>query len=332
MVETTKIWLPNADSTYKCGESLAHTLYGKTLTIGLVGDLGAGKTTFLQGFLGELGISDNITSPTYALEQRYSTPSTDIIHIDLYRLEEVQAKELLSQTDDFEGIRCIEWLDKAGASAMCDILITLTDGKNDGRDITIEFRDMTYPTKEQIIGWREDMSLPPHIRRHCDTVADFASSLATEILSNGIIVRKGALSIAGLIHDLMRFIDFTHGATHNDSEEDRSIWNTWKLQYPGLHHEAACAEFLEEHGHKEFASIVRTHGLGSTLKPLNTIEQKLLFYADKRVIEDRVVSLKERFADFIVRYGNGKQSEEVLNWHNECITLEKEITSLMPQK
>ena len=331
MVDTETIWLADANSTHLCGKSLVHTLYGKSLTIGLNGDLGAGKTTFLQGFLKELGVSDEITSPTYALEQRYNSPIADIIHIDLYRLEQKQAAELLSQTDDFEGIRCVEWVDKSGSNDMCDILISLKDGKDDGRDITIEFRDMSYPTKEQILGWREDMSLPPHICNHCDAVANFATSFGQNLLKHGIIIRPGALHTAGLIHDLMRFIDFKAGASsgYEDSKEQRSIWNTWKLQYPGLHHEDACAAFLEEHGYNAFATIVRTHGLGSHSGPLNTIEQKLLFYADKRIAEDKVVTLQERFDDFTVRYGKGKQTDEALVWQKECINLEKELKSLL---
>lgn len=329
MVDTATIWLPDADSTHSCGKSLVHTLYSKSLTIGLNGDLGAGKTTFLQGFLQELGVTDEITSPTYALEQRYSSPIADIIHIDLYRLEENQAKELLSQTDDFEGIRCIEWVEKAGTTDMCDILITLTDGKDGGRNSTIEFRDLTYPTVEQITEWRKDMSLPSHICAHCDAVANFALSLAEDIMKNGTIVRPETLHRAGLIHDLMRFVDFKPGPSsgYEDSETERSIWNTWKLQYPGLKHEAACAAFLEEHGHDDFASIVRTHGLGSHSGPLHTIEQKLLFYADKRVAEDKVVTLQERFDDFTVRYGNGEQTDEALIWQKECTELEKELLS-----
>ncbi|PIR53773.1 tRNA (adenosine(37)-N6)-threonylcarbamoyltransferase complex ATPase subunit type 1 TsaE [Candidatus Peregrinibacteria bacterium CG10_big_fil_rev_8_21_14_0_10_42_8] len=327
MVDTAQIWLPDAESTNKCGKSLAYTLYEKSITIGLTGSLGAGKTTFLQGFFEELGVTENVTSPTYALEQRYSTPSTDIIHIDLYRLEEKQAQELLSQTDDFDGIRCIEWIDKAGSNDICDILISIEDGKDDGRNIIVEFRDITYPTVEQIIEWRKDMSLPLHICKHCDAVADFAASLAKNMMANGTIVRPETVHRAGLIHDLMRFIDFKEGPSkgYDDSEELRSIWNTWKLQYPGLKHEAACAAFLEEHDHTHFASIVRTHGLGSHSGPLHTIEQKLLFYADKRVAEDKVVTLQKRFDDFTVRYGNGKQTDEALVWLDECKTLEKEL-------
>lgn len=327
MVDIATIWLADADFTKSSGESLANTIYRKSLTIGLVGDLGAGKTTFLQGFLKGLGVKDAITSPTYALEQRYAGAQHDIIHIDLYRLKESQAKELLSQTDDFEGIRCIEWVNKAGSDDMCDILISLKDGKDRGRDLDIEFRDMTFPSKQDITQWREDVHLPVHIQKHCDAVADFSLVLAKDLMKQGIIIRPMALCTAGCIHDLFRFVDFktAHTVKHTSSNEEQVIWNTWKAQYPDMTHESACAEFLCEHGHTEFASIVRTHGLCTEYISPITIEQKLLFYADKRVMEDTIVTLQERFDDFAIRYADGKKSDLAKRWLKESLALEKEI-------
>lgn len=63
----------------------------KALVIGLVGDLGAGKTTLVQTWARELGIERAVTSPTFTLVQRYETTSPrfrELVHADLYRLEE----------------------------------------------------------------------------------------------------------------------------------------------------------------------------------------------------------------------------------------------------
>ena len=54
----------------------------------LVGDLGAGKTAFTQGFGRGLGIDEQITSPTFALVRSY-TGRLDLYHLDVYRLEQV---------------------------------------------------------------------------------------------------------------------------------------------------------------------------------------------------------------------------------------------------
>ena len=56
----------------------------------LKGNLGAGKTTFSQFLLKELGSSDEISSPTYSIVNEYDTPKGKIFHFDLYRLKSVE--------------------------------------------------------------------------------------------------------------------------------------------------------------------------------------------------------------------------------------------------
>jgi len=329
MVEQEELWLTDAEKTGICGESLVNTLYGKNITIGLQGDLGSGKTTLIQAFLQKLGIQQNITSPTYALEQRYTAgDSTEVIHMDLYRLQESDAVKLTEQTADHEGIRCIEWVERTGNTDQCDILLSLSDHLKGGRSLSVEFRDMDYPTTPSISQWREDVQLPLHIAKHCDAVAALTSTLCDSLMKNGVIIRREALYRAAQIHDLFRFVDFKElgSKSPNAYNEQERIWHTWKMQYPDSTHEEACTIFLEEQGYTDFASIILPHGLGSSpAYPLKTIEQKLLFYADKRVMEDTVVTLQQRFDDFLVRYGNGKSSPQSKAWLEESIALEKEL-------
>jgi len=86
--------------------------------ITLSGDLGAGKTTFTQ-FLGKhLGVTENINSPTYVIEQRYPALHhhfAELVHIDAYRLEQQDdaIKIGLDKTlDDPTNIVVIEWPEK----------------------------------------------------------------------------------------------------------------------------------------------------------------------------------------------------------------------------
>ena len=107
----------NSQETLELGEKFALKLQpGETLL--LVGDLGAGKTTFVQGIAKGLGIKDRILSPTFVLQRIHQThyPSIKILnHIDLYRLEGKQAIDsigLMETINEKESITIIEWADR----------------------------------------------------------------------------------------------------------------------------------------------------------------------------------------------------------------------------
>ncbi len=80
----------------------------------LVGDLGAGKTLFTQGFARGLGVTGEVTSPTFALMNQYSG-RLPVTHFDLYRLEredELDEIGFYEYAEDSRGVVLIEWADK----------------------------------------------------------------------------------------------------------------------------------------------------------------------------------------------------------------------------
>jgi tRNA threonylcarbamoyladenosine biosynthesis protein TsaE len=328
MVENLKIRLQGAILTRNCGVSLASSLYTKGMTILLTGDLGAGKTTFLQGFAKGLGIQQDLCSPTYALEQRYKTEQWgELLHIDLYRLSKDAAHELIESSEGHEGIRCIEWADRLHMPPS-DPLITIhfAEKGREEREASFAFHDITLPMAAQVHTWRKELKLTKHVIAHCDKVGEVAEQLAQVFLAQGKIARAAALMRAGQLHDLFRFLDFHPGSAHLNTDitaEQQAHWESLRSGYNGASHESACTAFLRERGFPAIAQIVETHGLRGAA-PVTT-EQKLLFYADKRVILDRVVSLHERFEDFAVRYGNGKKSAQSLAWLKECERIEREL-------
>lgn len=328
MPETVKIWLTGAEKTVSAGRSLAQSLYSIPLTIRLCGGIGAGKTTFLQGFAEGLSIRARVQSPTFALEQRHRTPRFgELLHIDCHRLSLVDTQGVLEHTASHPGIRCIEWPERAGIWQPTGpfIDIAFDDGDRHGRRLTVRFHDVPLPDRSRVQRWRRDVHLPQHIRRHCDAVGAYAEFLARELLRQGVIVRPLLLQRAGELHDLLRFLDFRDGLgppLSSYRERDRRVWERLRAQYPSLAHEPACAVFLRAEGYPAVGGVVRTHGVRLPPPGEGTIEQRLLFYADKRLKVDTLVTLEERFRDFHERYGEEAKS---VVWYAQAQALEREL-------
>jgi tRNA threonylcarbamoyladenosine biosynthesis protein TsaE len=85
------------------------------LVIGLTGDLGSGKTQLVKGLARGLGVSERITSPTFALLHRYDGGRLPLFHLDLYRLsgpEDVLAAGLEDYLYQPPGIAVVEWMER----------------------------------------------------------------------------------------------------------------------------------------------------------------------------------------------------------------------------
>ena len=117
IVETT-----SPEETWALAEELAAEL-GPGTVMALHGELGAGKTCFIQGFAAALGIDEPITSPTYTLIGEYEG-RLPLHHIDLYRLSgPTEALGLgLEEYFDVNGITAIEWAERAEGLLPPDML------------------------------------------------------------------------------------------------------------------------------------------------------------------------------------------------------------------
>lgn len=96
---------------------LGKKLAGKAKIICLYGDLGSGKTTFVQGFAKGLGIVSRLLSPTFIIVRRYEIPKSGLFfyHIDLYRIqrkEDIEGLGLGEILRDPSAIIIIEWAEK----------------------------------------------------------------------------------------------------------------------------------------------------------------------------------------------------------------------------
>jgi tRNA threonylcarbamoyladenosine biosynthesis protein TsaE len=104
------------------------------------GELGAGKTTLVRGAARALGVSDPVTSPTFAIGHRYRGAGVMVAHLDLYRLASL-AREDPGLLEDYLGpdrIAFVEWPEIGGAElARAALRVTLTHAGGDRRRIEV---------------------------------------------------------------------------------------------------------------------------------------------------------------------------------------------------
>jgi len=102
---------PTPEDMRELANAIASLLSGGDVIV-LTGDLGAGKTTFVQGAAKALGVTDKVASPTFTLVKRYRG-SRPVNHVDVYRLDRIQEVIDLGFEDllDPDGVTFVEWGD-----------------------------------------------------------------------------------------------------------------------------------------------------------------------------------------------------------------------------
>jgi tRNA threonylcarbamoyladenosine biosynthesis protein TsaE len=131
----------NAEETKKIGADFARKLSSPVL-IGLSGDLGAGKTTFVQGMARGLGIDPRhyVNSPTFTMVNEYEGEKGKLIHVDLYRIEKPVEGETLALEEYLAsgGLVVVEWIEKMPSlGLLADFQIRLTTVSEKEREIEI---------------------------------------------------------------------------------------------------------------------------------------------------------------------------------------------------
>lgn len=116
------------------------------LVFGLKGDLGAGKTTFIQGFAKGLGVRNKITSPTFVIMNRFPIKKgkfSNFYHLDCYRIDdhkEMKNLEFEEVINNSKNIVCIEWPEKIKKALPKNInMIKFDILEGDKRKITIDY-------------------------------------------------------------------------------------------------------------------------------------------------------------------------------------------------
>lgn len=183
----------------------------------------------------------------------------------------------------------------------------------------------------------EKFRVPKNVIEHMETVERVCHFIARNLIAQNYEVDTRHLRYAALVHDIVKVMDFKGfdkdklGYTY--SRSDKIVWNNILKTFAGLSHEEAGAQIVEEMGDDIVAGMIRKHRFAALTDPNpekrpTTIEEKVLYYADKRVKHDKVVSLKERISDGEKRYGinpsDPKEQENIKALH--C--LEEELLQM----
>ena len=135
------MFIENLKETLNLGKKLSHKLNPQSIVL-LQGPIGAGKTSFVQGIAKGLSITEEITSPTFALSHHYYSGKIPLIHLDLYRLKNIaSAKEVFFSEEEEavqkQAILVIEWPELIEPLIDNFWKIKISYAKNNGRNYEI---------------------------------------------------------------------------------------------------------------------------------------------------------------------------------------------------
>jgi tRNA threonylcarbamoyladenosine biosynthesis protein TsaE len=122
----------------------------------LAGEMGAGKTAFAQGFARGLGITEQVTSPTFTIVREYAGPELALHHLDVYRLDQLrEVVELgLHEMLDEDAVMLVEWGDAvlpALGDQYLEVRISFGDADDD-RHLELNPRGTSWAARHRVVG------------------------------------------------------------------------------------------------------------------------------------------------------------------------------------
>ena len=154
------LFLADTAATQKLGYLLGQYLSPGTVIL-LQGEIGAGKTTLIQGLGKSLGISEPISSPTFTVINEYTELALPLYHLDLYRLSPEGVSALYPEIywegiEKTPGITAIEWSEHLPYKPSQYLEITLTYNSEQGRNASLELIELdSFDLAKFTTAWKQ---------------------------------------------------------------------------------------------------------------------------------------------------------------------------------
>ena len=166
---------------------------------------------------------------------------------------------------------------------------------------------MNLPTVQECESLFQQYHVPKNILGHCQTVSLLATRIAERLKAKGIKINIELVRIGALMHDWMKAATLEQLGTnkyfkYTPSKEEIASWKQLRTKFNGKH-ECEIAHELLKGTHPELAQFILSEGLLTRKMVKQRVwEEKVVHYADWRVLGTEIIPLDERMADFLVRY------------------------------
>ncbi|MAG18126.1 MAG: hypothetical protein CL944_01485 [Candidatus Diapherotrites archaeon] len=171
-------------------------------------------------------------------------------------------------------------------------------------------KEMKIPSIEECNAIIEEYKVPDHIRNHIAMVRKIANFLAKKISENETEINLDLVDKGALLHDVMKMYCVENNCRH--AEE--------------------AGKVLTQKGFPEFGKVLEQHGLDEVnhFDENTLIETKIVWYADKRVNQDKLVSLGARYIYLKAKYGSmsNEKMKQILSTEENAKKIEKRLFEL----
>ena len=166
----------------------------------------------------------------------------------------------------------------------------------------------TIPSREECNELMEKYSMLPNIVEHSIQVMRVSLAI-TDNLKSGVFVNRDMVVAAALLHDITK--------TRSLVTKER--------------HDTSGGDLLRELGFPLIAEIVEQHVIIQNINLEGRLEEReIVYYADKRVLHDTIVTINERLLDLMERYGTGEEIRNmILQNKDQVLRVERKIASFM---